>query len=419
MNRFQSALFVFAAWAGAAAVIADEPVATEVTFAGSGGFELRGTLLTPAPEGAESGGLPAVLLLPGSGPTDRDGNQPPALKPDVLKQIAEALAAEGVASLRFDKRACAVYASHWPKTIEEIREFFAWRCFVEDARTAFLTLRDHDAVDEERVAIAGHSEGGLIALCVANELADAPHAPAGLMLLATAGRRLDLVLREQIAASVNRPGVPEEQRVAFLEALDRGITEVREHRRVPRDVPPGLRAIFNPAAVDVLHAYFTIDPVDLIAKVNGPALVLNGENDSQISAVRDAPRLHEALLAREGSASSELFIAPDTSHNLKTAPEITSPGFGGPIVPAVMEKIMAWTIHQLRRSDSEGWSNIEAPVAVDGPRYSQARELSLHLPARHLSHLHEHEIRALATPDREFLHRVGLNQRDWERRITW
>jgi pimeloyl-ACP methyl ester carboxylesterase len=360
MNRIHIALFVLAACASevaAAVADADQPVATEVSFVGSGGFELHGTLLTPALGDAESDGLPSVLLLPGSGPTDRDGNQPPAMKPDVLKQIAEALAAEGIASLRFDKRACAVYASEWPKTLDEIREFFAWSCFVEDAKAAFIMLRDHDAMDDKRVAIAGHSEGGLIALCVASDLAEDPHPPAGLMLVATAGRRLDLVLREQIAASVNRPGIPGEQRTAFLEALDRGITEVREHRRVPSDVPPGLRTIFNPAAVDVLHAYFTIDPVDLIARVSGPALVLNGENDSQISAERDAPRLNEALAART-IGESKLVIVGQTSHNLKAAPTIDSPGFTGPVVPEALAAILEWTRRHL---DAESGGAPDSP----------------------------------------------------------
>ena len=65
---------------------------TEVTFRGEGGLELRGTLTRP--EGDSASGLPAVLLLPGSGPTDRDGNARPYVVTDLLKQIAERLASE-------------------------------------------------------------------------------------------------------------------------------------------------------------------------------------------------------------------------------------------------------------------------------------------------------------------------------------
>ena len=78
-----------------------------VGFAGAQGLELQGSLALPAATPQE--GSPALLLLPGSGPTDRDGNQPPFLTTNLLKQIAERLAEEGVASLRFDKRAARTY----------------------------------------------------------------------------------------------------------------------------------------------------------------------------------------------------------------------------------------------------------------------------------------------------------------------
>ena len=83
----------------------------DVEFAGSDGFTLRGTLTSP-----QSGGpSPAILLIPGSGPTDRNGNQPPALVTDLLKQLADVLTKSGFTTLRFDKRATHVYAAVWPK----------------------------------------------------------------------------------------------------------------------------------------------------------------------------------------------------------------------------------------------------------------------------------------------------------------
>jgi hypothetical protein len=83
----------------------------EVTFAGVGGLSLHGTLLLPW---ALKGKVPGLLLLPGSGPTSRNGDQPPLLVTDLLKQIAERLAKQGYASLRFDKRAAPGYARFWP-----------------------------------------------------------------------------------------------------------------------------------------------------------------------------------------------------------------------------------------------------------------------------------------------------------------
>lgn len=155
---------------GAAALVAAhasaEPTRTEVAFEGVGGLELKGTLVVPEgkPEGEPGARWPAVLLLPGSGPTDRDGNQPPALTTDLLKQFAERLAAErlaaeGVATLRFDKRAAPTDRDAWPRTPEALNAFFGWEAFVGDARAAYRYLRAREEVGSF-VAIAGHSGGG-------------------------------------------------------------------------------------------------------------------------------------------------------------------------------------------------------------------------------------------------------------------
>src|SRR5262245_46384223 len=88
----------------------------EVTF-DSDGLKLEGTFELPI---GVTGRAPAVLLLPGSGPTDRNGNSRLGITTDLLKQIAEELAKNGIASLRFDKRAIAHYSSNWPKDIKEM-----------------------------------------------------------------------------------------------------------------------------------------------------------------------------------------------------------------------------------------------------------------------------------------------------------
>src|SRR5262245_18400328 len=84
----------------------------EMEFTGAGGVKLHGSLMVPA--GSISIKRPAVLLVQGSGPTDRDGNQP-GLAVDTLKQLAKGLAAADVVTFRFDKRACAKVAGQWPK----------------------------------------------------------------------------------------------------------------------------------------------------------------------------------------------------------------------------------------------------------------------------------------------------------------
>src|SRR5688500_9758350 len=93
--------------AGPIRALEEKPMPLEVSFTGAGGLKLNGTVLLPS--GGRDQKFPAVLLLPGSGPTDRNGNQPPVLVTDLLKQIADRLAAEGIASLRFDKRSAHVH----------------------------------------------------------------------------------------------------------------------------------------------------------------------------------------------------------------------------------------------------------------------------------------------------------------------
>ena len=94
----------------------------EVKFE-SHGLMLEGTLQMPI---GVAGKAPAVLLLPGSGPTDRNGNSMLGITTDLYKQIAEELAKNGIASLRFDKRAIRQYAANWPKDIPALSKYFCW-----------------------------------------------------------------------------------------------------------------------------------------------------------------------------------------------------------------------------------------------------------------------------------------------------
>ncbi len=316
--------------------------AFEVSFEGSGGFELAGELLLPPREAGAT--LPAMLLLPGSGPTDRDGNQLPLLETDLLKQIAERLAEAGVATLRFDKRAVARYADRWPAETDEIDALFAFEHFVGDARAALRVLREREEIDAERVGIIGHSEGGLIALALGKELAGTPHAPKTLVLLATAGRTLDVVLREQIARQLGGADSPLAKR--YLPALDAAIAAVKAGEPVPDDLPPGLAPLFAPTALSIVRSYFTIDPADLARAAGGDVLVLQGAEDVQVSAERDAPRLVEALEAR-ASGEERLVIVPDTSHNLKRVESAKEPGFAGPVVAEALDAIATWARERL------------------------------------------------------------------------
>jgi uncharacterized protein len=329
---------VNAATAGQPAFEAEE---LDVKFAGAGGFELSGTLLLP--EGSKK--APAVVLLPGSGPTDRDGNQPPMLTTDLLKQIAEHLAKQGIVTLRFDKRAAAVYAAKWPSE-DKFDDFFSWESFGGDAQAAVEFLRKQKGIAPSKVFVAGHSEGAMIAMELGAQMAgDAK--PAGLILMAGPGRGLDAVILEQIDAALTTQKAPKEVHEEYMNLTRKAIDQVKQEKRVPTDLPPGLQPLFPAYASKLLYSYFTFDPATRAERFPGPVLIIQGEKDVQVSAERDTKPLMAAYQKRE-KGDVQLLLLPDTSHNLKLVTQPQDPGFAGPVVEKALERLASWVLEQSR-----------------------------------------------------------------------
>ncbi|TVQ53305.1 MAG: alpha/beta fold hydrolase [Phycisphaerales bacterium] len=330
----------------------------EVTFSGAEDFQLRGTLTLPkrAKEDEETTFI-GVLLLPGSGPTDRNGNQPPRLMTNLLRDVAHDLAKADVATLRFDKRACLVYHERWPReSLEALNEFFDWPHFLNDAAAAFRFLREHDRVDAERTIILGHSEGGLIALQVAQMLGEDDEAstapPRGLILAGTAGRTLDHLLREQISRTAGRVVTDEAQLERIMADLERAMSAVKDDEPVPDDLHPMLGTLFSPAARNVIRAYLTVDPLPYARTYDGPVLVVNGQFDAQVSAEIDLKRLREALESRESSSVTARVI-PAASHNFKIVESHDDPGFVGPVSPQLLAIVRQWIDATMTETESE------------------------------------------------------------------
>src|SRR5579862_9669786 len=277
-----------------ALAIITTPSEREISFKTTDGLELHGTFLEPAH--VPNAKLKAVLLLPGSGPTDRDGNQPPNLITDTLKQIAEALAAKGVAAYRFDKRAAHSNSAIWPKDPDKFDDFFAFEHFRDDAISALETLKRQPSVDPVHVGLLGHSEGGLITITVAAKLGR-DEVPA-IALLGTAGRTLDLVIQDQVLALLHRQTSDDNVIKTYMDALQRGIDHVKSTGTRPTDMPAGLQALFTPGTGKILQAHFTIDPAKTIQSYTGDVLLMQGEMDSQISVTRDFPVLKKVLESR-------------------------------------------------------------------------------------------------------------------------
>jgi pimeloyl-ACP methyl ester carboxylesterase len=318
----------------------------EVTFAGAGGFQLRGTLVLPSGTKGKVGG---VLLLSGSGPTDRNGNQAPQIVTDLFKQIAERLAADGYASLRFDKRATHGYASLWPKGVAALNDFFSWDNFLGDARAGLAFLQMQPEVNSKQTVIAGHSEGALIATQMVHDLDGKSGAPAGLILLSAPGRTLGAVLTEQINASLKRGNITGDAAKPYQENLQLAIDQVIKNGTTPASLLPGLAPLFPPSALKLLQVELALDPARVLSAYSGPVLVIQGEKDIQVSPVNDFPLVQAALKQRQHGTYKAVVVL-SASHNLKKVEnENSEPGFAGPVVPQVHDTISDWLKQTLKR----------------------------------------------------------------------
>ena len=262
-------------------------IQTYVEASGPSG-PLKGTLLS-RPHVRE----PVVLIIPGSGPTDRDGNSPAGLKAASYRLLAEALADRGVASVRIDKRGMFASAGAVADANDVTIDAYA-----SDVQAWVKTIRQTTGAG--CVWVLGHSEGGLVALAAAQKPADI----CGLILVAAAGRPLGTVLREQMASNpANAP---------LLDQADAAISALEAGRRVDvADLHPALQQLFRPAVQGFLINELALDPAKLIAAYGGPVLIVQGDRDIQVS-VADAKRLKAA------DPKAQLTILSNINHVLKS-----------------------------------------------------------------------------------------------------
>ena len=257
----------------------------EVTIDG-GKAPLHGALLTPA-GGARTS--VAVLIISGSGPTDRDSNSAiAAIRPGSLKMLADGLAAEGVVSLRFDKRGVAASIPAYPGEAD-----LRFTTYVDDAVAWGRRLIAEPGV--RCIVIAGHSEGSLIGMMVAQRIP-----VCGLVSIAGAGRPAGVVMQEQLSAQ------PEPDRTRMLGVL----AELMAGHTVQTTAPTD--ALFRPSIQPYLMSWMPIDPASEVKKVKAPVLIIQGERDIQV-AMADADALSKAR------PDAQRLILPQANHILKDA----------------------------------------------------------------------------------------------------
>lgn len=270
------------------------PFTSEEVTIPANGYTLAGTLLLPK---TRKGKLPAVLTITGSGQQTRDEPVPfPGLeKYGLMRQIAEALASRGIAVLRVDDR--GVGGSGGRDTLMNATT----ASFADDVRAEVAFLRARPEINPKRIALAGHSEGGIIAPIVA---ASDPQL-AAIALLAGSGQSGDQISREQLIDVLDRtPGVTPEIRKQKLAEQQEIITAVQTGGDLSK-YPPQVRLPWT-------KFFWTYDPLTTIRKVRQPILILQGGLDRQISA-KHADMLEQA--AREaGNKDVTRRVFPNLNH---------------------------------------------------------------------------------------------------------
>ena len=247
---------------------------------------LAGTLLNAGPH------TPVVLIIPGSGPTDRDGNNPMGVAAAPYRLLAQALAAKAVSTVRIDKRGIggskgavtdankvtiADYAADTHNWVSAVREATRQRC----------------------VWLLGHSEGSLIALAAAQQ----PDGICGVISVSGAGRKLSDVIRDQLRSNpANAPVL--DTAMAALDSLERG-----QHVDVAT-MHPALQRLFAPQVQDFLIDMFRHDPAKLAATLKLPLLIVQGEHDVQISTA-------DAKMLAAAQPKAKLVLIPPMNHVLK------------------------------------------------------------------------------------------------------
>jgi len=240
---------------------------------------IDGTLLSP--NAIEKPNL--VIIIAGSGPTDRNGNQN-FLKNNSLKKLAEGLSTNNIATYRYDKRIVKQIRNR------NVNKDIMFDDFIFDAKTVITYFKDLKKYN--KIYIAGHSQGSLVGMVAAKGNAD------GFISLAGAGQSIDNVIIEQV----------ENTAPLFLEDTKR-IFKILKTGKTTKNFPPALASIFNIDTQPFITNWMSYNPQVEIKELNMPILIINGTKDLQVFEA-------EANLLKEAAPKAEFKIINKMNHIL-------------------------------------------------------------------------------------------------------
>lgn len=248
---------------------------------------IKGNLLTPT-----SGSKSLLILIAGSGPTNRNGNQPGVVT-NCYKFLGQQLAQNGIAFFSYDKR---IIAQMINKTVDE--SSLRFEDMVTDAVAVLNYFKKENTYT--RIVIAGHSEGSLIGLLAAQQ------GVQGFVSLSGPGRPADEVLAEQLAR----------EKPEMYSSVKQCIDAMKLSGKWQCDTPlKNAALLFRPSVIPYLNSWFQYNPAVEIQKLKIPVLIINGDQDLQV-AVTDAELLKKA------APTAQISIIPNMNHVLKITPTL-------------------------------------------------------------------------------------------------
>lgn len=270
---------------------------------------VNGSLISPSDDSK----VPLIIIIPGSGPNDRNGNQG-MMQSNSLKLLAEELKNNQIATFRYDKSALALLKIEGFK-----QEDVSFNDFIVDAKSVVKYFKDSNKYS--KIIIAGHSQGSLVGMIAAKNT-------GGFISIAGAGRTIDEVIIEQIGKQA--PNLIEETTTAF-EKLKNG--------KKVENANPMLVSVLHTSLQPFMMSWIKYNPQEELKKLTIPTLIINGTKDIQVP-VSDAKLLHQS------NSTSEIQIIENMNHILKeiTIDSQNIASYTNPDLPIMDELVNAITV---------------------------------------------------------------------------